>query len=207
MKKANITIYQGATFGKPFYWYDGDEVITPITTLADGFPSGYPPVLGVTAHGLPALACPCRILGVKGPTAINTDPDDPNDRRYVTKIDANTASVAGVNISGLRPYLGNGFLVYTPPKDLTGYKARLQIRKTLTATDVLFEATTENGGIDLTDAEGLIEVSIAAVDTEAFTFKSGVYHLEMVLPGGVPADDVVTRIAYGTVKLDLEVTR
>lgn len=206
-KKVPLKIIQGATFAHPFYWYDGSEVIVPITAIGVAFPAGYPPVLTAASHGLPTRSLPARILGVKGPTALNTDSDDDTDRRYVEKVTADSCKVLDINLSGAKAYTGGGFLVYTPPKNLSSYKARLQVRSSVTSDTVLFEATTENGRIDLTSAEGLIEVGISAGDTEALTFTSAVYDLELVLPGLTPDLDVVTRLAYGPVTVSNEITR
>lgn len=207
--KVNIEIQQGATFGKTFYWYDGDEVIVPITAVAVNFPAGFPPSVTAASHGLPNDAIPARIVGVEGPDAINTDPD-PNSsdyRRYVKASAADTFDALGVNAAGLDPYVTGGFLAYIPPKDITGYKARMHIRKTLTADPPLLTLTTENGRITLTGTEGRIRVSITAADSADLDFSSAVYDLELIEPGLTEADDVVTRLAYGDVKLSKEITR
>lgn len=89
------------------------------------------------------------------------------------------------------------------PVDLSGSTARLQVRPTLPSTDVLFELTTENGGIELETAGtiGRIDLSIEATDTAAFTFTSAVYDLEIV------TGTKVVRLLQGKVRLSLEVTR
>lgn len=208
--KVNIEIQQGATFGKTFYWYDGDEVIVPITAVTVNFPAGFPPIVTAATHGLPVDAIPARIVGVEGPDAINTsdDPNDPEYRRYVKAVDANTLKVPGINAAGLDDYSGGGFIAYVPPKDLTGMKARMHIRETLDAETPILTLTTENGRIVLTADEGRILATIKAMDTEDLDFTAAVFDLEMVEPGIVtPDDDVVTRIAYGDVKLSKGITR
>lgn len=86
--------------------------------------------------------------------------------------------------------------------DITGYTARMQIRESITSDTLIDELTTENGGITLGGVLGTITLLISAADTEAYTFTTGVYDLEMISPAGT-----VTRLLEGTIKLDLEVTR
>ena len=86
--------------------------------------------------------------------------------------------------------------------DLTDYTARMQIRKTVNSNEVLVEATTENGYITLGGADGTINISIPASVTENFTFRRGVYDLELESSGGI-----VTRLLQGCVFVSREVTR
>jgi hypothetical protein len=91
----------------------------------------------------------------------------------------------------------NGALV-----NLTGYTARMQIRRRKSSTDVEHSATTSNGGIALGGALGTVTVTIPANVTEDFAFNSGVYDLELVA-----SDNVVTRFVEGAVEVSKEVTR
>lgn len=85
--------------------------------------------------------------------------------------------------------------------DLTGWTARMDIRASISAASPLHQLTTENGGITLGDAAGTIDLLISATDTEAFTFDSGVYDLEMV------NGSEVTRLLKGSIKVSKEITR
>ena len=103
---------------------------------------------------------------------------------------------------------GSGFslsLVYEAPEDspvdFTGSTARLHARRKFSSVDKLFELTTANGGIALTD-DGEITLSMTAVQTAALTFDRGVYDLEIVPPAGQPY-----KIIKGNVFLKREVTR
>jgi hypothetical protein len=87
------------------------------------------------------------------------------------------------------------------PIDLTGWSARMQIRKSKRATDVLHEATSTGGDIVLGDAAGTIVVTIEATDTAAFTWKRGVYDLELI------DGTTVYRLLEGAVEVSPEVTR
>jgi len=88
------------------------------------------------------------------------------------------------------------------PVDLTGFTARMQIRRRVHSDEVLAEATTENGYIVFGDDQGTIEISIPASVTEGFDFKRGVYDLELESSGGI-----VTRLIQGCVYVSREVTR
>lgn len=87
------------------------------------------------------------------------------------------------------------------PVDLTGYTARLQARGKVENAATFLDLTTENGGIALSGAEGIIVLEIGAADT-ANIVQSGVYDLELQA-----ADGVVTRLLMGNLTLSKEVTR
>lgn len=88
------------------------------------------------------------------------------------------------------------------PVDLTGCTARMQIRPKVDSADVLVSLTTENGGITLGDAAGTVAIRIEADATEDFTWKGGVYDLEIEF-----ADGTVRRLLAGSVSVSPEVTR
>lgn len=87
------------------------------------------------------------------------------------------------------------------PIDLTGYTARMQVRRDLDASSIIIELTTENGRISLDGASGEITLTIDAEDTSAIP-RPGVYDLELESDGGT-----VIRLLKGTFNLDSEVTR
>jgi hypothetical protein len=88
------------------------------------------------------------------------------------------------------------------PMDLTGFTARMHIRKKVTDPAFEIELTTEDGGITLGGADGSIGLFISATDTAAIDIKTGAYDLELISPGGV-----VTRLLEGAVTVSFEVTR
>lgn len=85
--------------------------------------------------------------------------------------------------------------------DLTGFTARMMLRRSFEATPAIIELTTENGRISLETA-GVINLFIADADTDAIAAGSYVYDLEMVSSGGL-----VTRLMEGKVKIRRQVTR
>ena len=88
------------------------------------------------------------------------------------------------------------------PVSLTGWTARMQVRESIDATDIIHELTTENGGVILAAEPGAFTLYIGAADTAAFDFENAVYDLEFIAPNGD-----VTRLMQGEVTLSREVTR
>ena len=92
------------------------------------------------------------------------------------------------------------------PINLTGYTARMQIRRKVTSADSLLELTTTNGRITLGGVLGTITLAIAAADTAALpatpSDRRWYYDLELV-----PAGGNVVRLLQGRVVVSPEVTR
>ena len=88
------------------------------------------------------------------------------------------------------------------PQDLTGFTARMHIRKKITDAAYEVELTTENGGIILGGVDGTINLFMSATSTTAIDIKDGVYDLELVSGGGI-----VKRLLEGKATISPEVTR
>jgi hypothetical protein len=89
------------------------------------------------------------------------------------------------------------------PVDLTGYTAKMQIRKRVTSAEPYIELNTEDGGITLGGVLGTILLEISAEDTAALTWRgNAVYDLELT-----PANGATKRLLQGTVTFSPEVTR
>lgn len=88
------------------------------------------------------------------------------------------------------------------PINLTGYTARMQVRRKYSDTTALLNFTTENGAITLGGALGTVAVKGLATLTDDLPAKPGVYDLELV-----DADGNVTRLVQGAVTISPEVTR
>lgn len=82
---------------------------------------------------------------------------------------------------------------------LVGYTARMQIRASVSATEVILELSTANGRITL-GAAGTIDLNLTPAETSAL--KAGVYDLELTDVAGR-----VTRLIEGKVNVSPEVTR
>ena len=107
--------------------------------------------------------------------------------KYNLNIDAGTTFVLTVTVENT---------------DLTGYSARTQFRTNVTSSNFVYEGTTGNGDIVITDAvNGVFTLTISATDTAALS-KTYVYDIEIESAGGV-----VTRVLRGDVVVRPQVTR
>lgn len=89
------------------------------------------------------------------------------------------------------------------PLNISGYTARMQVRRTVDSANTLVTLTTENGGLTVnpSDEENQILISMSDSVTASIS-TSGVYDLEIESPDGT-----VSRILQGAVNLSPEVTR
>lgn len=87
------------------------------------------------------------------------------------------------------------------PINLTGYSARMQVRRKYSSTDYLLNLVSPTN-IVLGGALGTIAVTAAATVTDDLPAKPAVYDLELTSPTGV-----VTRLIEGSVLITPEVTR
>ena len=86
--------------------------------------------------------------------------------------------------------------------DLTGYTARMDVRRTATSSETAVELTTENSRIAITAGTGTVTLSLTAAITAVLTAGSYIYDLELVSSGGQ-----VTRLCQGKFTVSAEVTR
>lgn len=84
--------------------------------------------------------------------------------------------------------------------NLTGYTARMQLKRKHQDVDPEFTLTTENSRITIDGTAGKVTLNIAAGDTALLTGKY-VYDLELV------NGSYVDRILQGEITLDREVTK
>jgi hypothetical protein len=199
MSNYDFTIQQGATFNPQLKFSQPQFSVKAITAITK---SGQA-VVTATGHGL-TVDWPVWIVGVLGMDQINHRADElrnPSKAYFGYFMDANTIRL-NVDSSRFAAYISGGELLYHPPVDLTGFTARMDIRKTLGSATVIHTLTTENGGITLGGAAGTIELLIPALTTETFDFGNAVYDLELISAVGV-----VTRLVGGAITLSKEVTR
>lgn len=92
---------------------------------------------------------------------------------------------------------GNNTLV-----NLSGYSARMQIRRRYRDEAILLSLTSANGAIALGGSAGTITITASATGTATLPAKESVYDLELE-----SADGTVTRLIEGGVTITPEVTR
>lgn len=96
------------------------------------------------------------------------------------------------------------------PTDLTGYKARMQVRADISDDDVILELDDTNGRLEITDpTAGEITLLVSAEDMAelplAFETQAWVYDIEIYRES--PPPEYVQRILQGSVVAFPEVTR
>ena len=88
---------------------------------------------------------------------------------------------------------------------LTGFSARMQIRKTVDSADTLVSLTSPDDIIlEESSVKGRIEITIGATVTESLPTTMAVYDLEIVEDAN---PDNVTRLVEGKVTISKQVTR
>jgi hypothetical protein len=189
--KLNLKIYQGSTFRETIRWESALKVYAPITNISKSAPM----VVTASNHGVPA-GWRVKINGAIGMKEANT-------AEYITasEVSATAVTFNSINSLAFSTYTGGGVLEYNQPVDLAGYTARMQIREKVTSETVLETLTTSNGKILINNTSKTISMILSAASTESYTWKSGVYSLELEKEG------VVVPFIYGSVVVEREVTR
>lgn len=192
----NFAVTQGKTFAPVLRWESGELVYKTITSIMSSAPAR----ITAAAHGL-VDGWRCAVTSVKGMVEINapTVPAKNRDYMVATVIDENTIEFNKVNATGFKDYASHGVVQYNRPVDMAGYTARMSIKDKVGGAELL-SLTTENGGIAIDNVAKTITLNMAAAQTAAFSWKKGIYELEMV------SGDVVTTLIYGTVTVTKEVT-
>lgn len=90
------------------------------------------------------------------------------------------------------------------PYDLSGYTARLQVRRTIESNTKMLELTTENSGLEINPTGEHPNMIVMRIEPEvtASISTSGVYDLEII-----SNDGFVSRVIRGLFNLLPEVTR
>lgn len=86
------------------------------------------------------------------------------------------------------------------PADLSGYTAKMQIRK---SNQLIVELSTANARIDITPLEGKITLSISSADTKAIT-NTGIAQYDLDL---IDASGETNTVMSGVVSIVEEVTQ
>lgn len=86
------------------------------------------------------------------------------------------------------------------PINLTGYTARMDIKKDVNSSAII-TLTTENGRITLGGAAGTIALTIVSADTDALPVGNYKYDMELVSGSGT-----VTRLLEGSVSVKENIT-
>jgi len=194
----NITVLQGATFTRVVRWDTGIPVFKAISAIDQVAPAA----VSCAAHGVPS-GWPVAIVSVKGMVEINTE-DEEKLKSYtpVEPVDADNLILTFIDASCFRPYESGGYVKYNEPVDLTGFSARMHIRKTKASLVPEVTLDDASGDIVLDNVAKTIKIIISDTDTAALTISKGVYDLELVSPS-----NEVFRIMEGSVTVSKETTK
>lgn len=197
---SDIVIIKGKTWSEVIRWEQPTLVYKAITSISK---VGGSAVIGVVGHGVPE-GWRVAVVSVKGMVEINAAnwPLKDKDFHKATVLTADSIELNDINAADYKDYVSGGFVVYRAPVDLTGFAARMSIKDKVGGT--LLESLTSAGGeIDIDTVNYKITRTLDAVTTAAFTWKKGVFDMEMVSPDGTP---VVTLLDDGAVLIEQEVT-
>jgi hypothetical protein len=86
-------------------------------------------------------------------------------------------------------------------RNLTGYTAKMSIRKAITDATTVLDLTSPAGGITINGAAGQLTITITDEQTSAMTWTTGVYDIKITSSGGV-----AERILEGAVSVFPQVT-
>ena len=194
----NIVILQGATFVKILRWDTGVPVFKAITNIAQVAPAA----VEVASHGVPT-GWPVAIVSAVGMTEINlAEPKMLHLYTQADSVDADNIILPFIDASLYSAYESGGYVRYMAPVDLTGFTARMTIRKSKASTVAEVTITSAAGDITLDNANKTITVVISDAVTEALTMRTGVYDLELIAP-----TNEVFRLMEGVVTINRETTR
>ncbi len=117
-------------------------------------------------------------------------------------------SVASKNLTIEQGSTFSKIIIYrdanSDPVDLTGYTAKMQIRKTKDSSTILLTLNTSNGYLVLGGVAGTITINVPASISDALDFVWGRYDLELY-PGGDTTQAV--RLLEGKINLSKQVTQ
>lgn len=192
----DLQIHQGKTFSLVLRWETEPCVYRNITAIQQTAPAR----LTVTGHAVPD-GWRCAVTNVKGMTEINAEANNLRDKDYnpITVIDSNTIEINAINAAGFKAYTSGGVLQFNTPVSLVGYTARMAIKDKVGGT--VLKSLVSPTDITLNTTTSTITLTISATDTAGFTWKTGVYDLELVSPTGI-----VTALLTGKVTVSKEVT-
>lgn len=194
--KINFKMYQGATFEQTLRWESSTKVYATISSISKAAPV----TITLSDPQLqPPVGWRVRVTNVAGMKEINM----PEGTYYTaTDVWGGVVSLNQINSLSYSTYTGGGVLEYNTPVSLTGYTARLQVKRKISDLEPVLSLTTENGGILLDDAAETITIRATAQQTAALSFNSAVYDLELLSGSGK-----VYRFAEGSLSLKPEVTK
>lgn len=205
-KTQEITLQQGKTQPLVLRCETEPVVYVPITSITQTAPIR----ITAPAHGL-VDGWRAAVTNVKGMVEINGEANKlkSGDYHQATVVDGNIVEFNDVNAAGFKAYVSGGYLQYNTPLDLTGFKARLQIRNKKNGDTVLFEMTDDDDLIAIDTTLNTVTLYFDAFDFTAQSWKKGYYELELykdIVRGTLTIPFVYSPLE-GPITLDVETTK
>jgi len=145
--KLNFQVYQGSTFKQVLRWEAATKVYVPIIDITKSAP------VKITApgHNIPE-GWRVRVSNVLGMKEINT-----GETYYQATVeDPNTIVLNDVNSLSYAPYVSGGVIEYNSPVSLSALTGVLKVAENIGSSTLLYEATTQNGGVVINAATNQI---------------------------------------------------
>lgn len=174
--KINFQVYQGSTFKQVLRWESATKTYIPIIDITKSAP------VRITApgHNVPE-GWRVRVSNVSGMKEINT-----GDTYYQASVeDANTIVLNNINSLSYTPYTSGGVIEYNSPVSLAAITGVLKIAENIGSSTLLYEATSQNGGIVINASTNQIILTIPSSVTSNFNFLKAVFELTLISAGEV----------------------
>lgn len=172
-KQKDLFVVMGDTFTYAIRWETSPKVYKAISALTNAAPCA----VTATAHGIPN-GWPVGIESIKNM------PELCEGKKWTAQvIDANDLILQNLNTADMRTYVSGGYLVYNTPVFLTGYTASMAIKSPDGSSTYLTLSTTD-GSIIIDPVGCTITLNIAAAVSNAWTWVSAIYTLEMTDASG-----------------------
>jgi hypothetical protein len=170
--KLNYKIYQGSTFEQVFRWESQTKVYVPIDSIAKSAPCV---ITTQTQHNLP-LGWRFRVVGAGGMKEINNGTDS-----YYTATDTSTMGITINQVNSLQysNFTSGGVIEYNQSVNLEGLKGRMQVRKSVSSSEVIHQSNFDNREIMVNTTNKTISIELSAETTAGFDFSTAVYSLEL----------------------------
>lgn len=171
--KKDIEVHKGATFTATVRFDTGVPTYKAITAIGKTAPAR----ITCVGHGVPD-GWSVAVVSVQGMTEINSSDEEDRSTFTIAKvIDEDTLDLPFVNAAEYSTYLSGGYVKYFTPEDISGYKARFQIKESIYSDTAIVELD-EDAGVVVDSVNKTFTVTVPAATTAALGVVQGVYGFE-----------------------------
>lgn len=167
----SLVINPGRVLQYVFRWAESARTYRLVTAVS----LSAPVVLTVPSHGLPD-GWQFRLESLRGPDALNSDPDDPTSF-YLAKVLSADSLQLDMNGLGLKALVGQGALSYYTPSSLAGLTGRFTLKASQHSVETLLQSTT---AVTVDDAAKSIDLQVGADVTATLPSGAAWYSLDLI---------------------------